>query len=426
MTVYTVKPGDTIYSIARSKGYDPQELLEINRLSAPDALSAGQSILLPWPPATYLVSKGDTLYGIAKYYGLSVEAILAANPQIEDAGNIYVGQVLNLPPNFWGEAVTEGYAYPGLRPATQEAALPYLTYEAIFAYETRPAGRDGVAWKVPDDDAAIARAKKYGAKPLMVLANLDDELGGFKAQLIEPILKSGRKQEILCELVTQQCRKKGYAGVDVDFEYLTADLRDDFGGFLARLRAWLHAEGMTLSTAVAPKTKDDEPGLLYAGFDFAAHGRYCDRVLLMTYEWGYSGGEPMAVSPLKEVRKAVEYAVSRIPAQKVLLGINNYGYDWTLPYKEGTRAKVISNQEAPALAAQYGADIQYDQAAEAPFFTYNDGNTDHIVWFEDARSMEARFALVREFGLGGVGYWTVNNLFPQNFNLLADRFAIVR
>ena len=43
----------------------------------------------------------------------------------------------------------------------------------------------------------------------------------------------------------------------------------------------------------------------------------------------------MAVAPLDKVRQVVEYALSQIPAEKLILGIPNYGYDWQLPYERG-------------------------------------------------------------------------------------------
>ena len=55
----------------------------------------------------------------------------------------------------------------------------------------------------------------------------------------------------------------------------------------------------------------------------------------------------MAVAPIHKVRQVVEYALTKIPAEKINLGIPNYGYDWTLPYERGSsKARTISNTEA--------------------------------------------------------------------------------
>lgn len=133
----------------------------------------------------------------------------------------------------------------------------------------------------------------------------------------------------------------------------------------------------------------------------------------------------MAVAPLNKVRQVVEYALTRIPAEKINLGIPNYGYDWALPYEQGvSRARTIGNVEAVQIAIANGAAIRFDETAQSPFFTYEAEGIAHEVWFEDVRSLEKKFALVSEFGLRGIGYWQVMQLFRANFLLLADRFYI--
>lgn len=134
----------------------------------------------------------------------------------------------------------------------------------------------------------------------------------------------------------------------------------------------------------------------------------------------------MAVAPLASVRRVLDYAVSEFPAQKVLLGIPNYAYDWTLPFVAGSsRARLIGNQDAVALAVRQGAEIQFDSTAATPWFTYTDGSGSvHEVWFEDARSIQAKLHLIEEYGLRGAGYWNFMRPFAANFSLLNARFQI--
>lgn len=133
----------------------------------------------------------------------------------------------------------------------------------------------------------------------------------------------------------------------------------------------------------------------------------------------------MAVAPLNMVRRVVEYAVTEIPPQKIKLGIPNYGYDWPLPYERGvTRARTIGNIEAVQIAIEHGVDIQFDDVAQSPFFRYTEEGIEHEVWFEDARSIRAKFGLIQEFGLVGAGYWQLMQLFRANWLLMADTFWI--
>ncbi len=145
-----------------------------------------------------------------------------------------------------------------------------------------------------------------------------------------------------------------------------------------------------------------------------------------SYEWGYTYGPPMAVAPLPNVRRVVEYAISVIAPQKLWLGIPTYGYDWPLPFVQGqTRAVSLSPVQAVALAWQYHASILYDETAQAPYFSYRaeDGRP-HEVWFEDARSIRAKLTLITEYGLFGAGYWNLMRPFPQNWLVLDSLFTL--
>ena len=133
----------------------------------------------------------------------------------------------------------------------------------------------------------------------------------------------------------------------------------------------------------------------------------------------------MAVAPIPNVRAVLDYAVTEIPQEKILLGVPNYGYDWPLPYREGNRATSISNQYAVELAARYYAAIRYDEKAQAPWFRYVDEQgREHEVWFEDARSIRAKLLLLDEYGLSGAGYWNLMREFPQNWVVLSSLYNI--
>ena len=138
-----------------------------------------------------------------------------------------------------------------------------------------------------------------------------------------------------------------------------------------------------------------------------------------SYEWGYTYGPPMAVAPVGAVRRVVEFALTQMDAAKILLGFPNYAYDWTLPFTAGaTRAQSIGNEAAPLLAAQYGAEIQFDTQSQTPYFTYLDeAGQPHEVWFEDARSAQAKFDPLPEYGLLGLGYWNFMRPFTAGFSL---------
>jgi spore germination protein len=147
----------------------------------------------------------------------------------------------------------------------------------------------------------------------------------------------------------------------------------------------------------------------------------------MTYEWGYSGGPAQAVSPIGPVRQVLQYAASVMDPGKIMMGQNLYGYDWRLPFVRGTTAQALSPQDAIRRAAERNVTIEYDETAQAPHYGYTDDQgRQHTVWFEDARSIQAKFDLVKELRLRGVSYWKLGLSFPQNWELIDANFTVVK
>jgi spore germination protein len=298
--------------------------------------------------------------------------------------------------------------------------LPYLTYLSIFSYEVKADG----SMRMLNDETLINAARAAGVAPLMVISNIQ-EGGGFNSDLAKTILTNESVQDTLIANVLNNMKAKNYSGLDVDFEYIYPENREDYNNFLRKLKRQLEPLGYSLTTALAPKIAADQKGLLYEAHDYPVHGALTDHVILMTYEWGYTYGPPMAVAPINEIRKVLNYAVSAIPRQKIFMGIPNYGYNWVLPYVAGSRATTLSNVGAVDLARREGAIIKYDQKSQAPFFNYFDDNgKEHVVWFDDARSIEAKMRLIDQYNLGGASYWTIGRYFPQNWLVLSSLFDV--
>ena len=303
---------------------------------------------------------------------------------------------------------------------TLAETLPELTFLSPFSYRADAAGALTPTFSVPPTDGAAGTAE------LLTITNLKSA-GGFSSAAAHAILTDEAAQSAFLQNVGALLQSGRWYGVNLDFEYVYPFDRGSYNQFLRRFADFLHARGALLVTALAPKQSDGQAGLLYAAHDYAAHGAAADYVVLMTYEWGYTYGPPMAVAPLDQVKKVLDYAVTVMPAEKILLGVPNYGYDWTLPFRQGTAAKALTNTAAVTLAGAVGAEIRFDERARAPWFRYTDSEgRRHEVWFEDARSLRAKYRLVADYGLGGVSFWNLNRLFRTLFLVLGDMFGVVK
>ncbi len=378
MEIYVVKPGDSVDSIAQQLDANAEQIIFDNQLEYPYPLAVGQALL------------------INRYVRNATRAITVS-----------------------------GYAYPFIDREVLEQTLPYLSELPIFSYGFTMEG-ELLPPSYGDDSWMITEALRFGTMPILTLTPFGTD-GNFNNQLIHSVVNNAAYTDRLIRNLLETMSAKGYEGVDIDFEYILAEDRDAFSAFVGQVAETMRASGYHTSVALAPKTSADQAGLLYEGKDYRALGEAADHVLLMTYEWGYTYGPPMAVAPVNQVRRVVEYALTEIPNYKVDLGIPNYGYDWPLPFERGiTKATTLSNVGAVRLAVEQGAEIKFDNLAESPYFTYVSEGTAHEVWFEDVRSLQAKFRLIQEYNLHGCGYWQIMKWFRANWLLLHDQFYILK
>ena len=375
----------------------------------------------------YVVKQGDSVDSIAKSYNISAETILWDN-QIEYPYRLAVGQALYISDGNTVEGrkllYTSGYAYPFINEEVLEETLPYLDGLKVFSYGFTLEGE--LVPPMSDDAWMIERAQQWGTRPILTLTPLGED-GHFNNNLVSALVRSHELQQRIIWELGRTMQDKGFGGLDIDFEYVLADDRLGFAAFVGLATRVMNLFGYPVTVALAPKTSAEQRGLLYEGIDYALLGEAANRAMLMTYEWGYSQGPPMAVAPINMVRRVVDYAVTAIPREKLSLGIPNYGYDWALPYERGvTRAKTINNHQAVQLAIDFGVDIRFDETAMSPYFRYWQYGVQHEVWFEDVRSIKAKFDLIKEYELSGAGYWQLMSLFRANWLMLNEMFYIER
>ncbi len=421
MQVHVVSKGDSLYTIAQKYGVSREAILNVNKPERPNQLVIGETLLIPTQSKSYTVRSGDSLYSIAKRLNVSLQSLTKANPQLASKG-LALGDVVQIPQKSKDQIVSNGYIEPSVKNAVEHfrEAATGLTYLTIFSYHVDGQG----ALTAPDDEALLAACKETSVQPIMAITNLAE--AQFSKEVGTQLLNSKTAQDKLIGNVMEVIRTKGYRGVNVDFEYLGSNLRQAYNRFIKRLADRLHQEGLIIFSSLAPKTSGEQTGAWYESHDYQYHGQVCDFVVLMTYEWGWSGGPPMAVSPITQVEKVVNYARTVMPERRIVMSIPLYGYDWTLPYEKGGEfAKAVRERQAVAEAGAHNVTINYDEKEESPFFRYKDDKgSSHIVYFEDLRTMEAMFSLVDRLNLHGVSFWNLAFQYPAVWPYLKDYFTV--
>ena len=270
------------------------------------------------------------------------------------------------------------------------------------------AAADGSVQKKYNAEDPSLRAAMTGSRIVPTIQNNDSN--GFNATLGSALVATPEMREKHASAIAAVVSNNAYDGIDVDYERVPTASRANFTAFVQLLAGKLHASGKTLSITVYAKTKDSENWNGPGSQDWAAIGAAADSVKIMAYDYHWDGSAAGPITPLAWLDQVATYAKSVIPAQKVMVALPWYGYDWL-----GRNADDVSFAGAKTIATSNGAQIGHDADGEATF-TYN-GRT---VYFIDAAAYQAKLDLLKtKHGtIGGVAHWAAGQEDPAVWALL--------
>lgn len=416
MFFHFVKKGDSIYNLSKHYSVEIDQISENNSLINPGELVINQCLLIN--KNTYKVKRGDNLYEISKKFNISLNEIKKFNPQIT-SDFIKENQIINLINKDKNKKVFNGYAYEFSSLENIKKTLPYLTYLSIFSYRVDEEGNLSEV----NDDQMIRMAKEYNVKPIMVITN-SKQKGGFSPDIVNKIVTNENIIDTLFANIERVLKDKDYYGLNIDFEYVNPNDKDNFIRFIKKASQYFKQRNYYLSIALAPKYNDEQKGLLYEAHDYKQLSNFVDNVIIMTYEWGYTYGPSMAVAPINEVKKVLNYATTRIDREKIIMGIPNYGYDFKVPYEKGQKAKSITNPQAIVIAYNNHSEIKRNQKYMTPYFNYLVDNQEHEVHFDDPCSIEEKLSLIDEYNIGGGSIWTISNYCEYIYLLINNGYIV--
>ncbi|MGY2129987.1 glycosyl hydrolase family 18 protein [Blastococcus sp. SYSU DS0617] len=262
----------------------------------------------------------------------------------------------------------------------------------------------------PPTAEVLGRLDEAGARLLPTVQNFAD--GTWQGQVIADLLTDPVRADAHRAALVDLALAEEWDGIDIDYEALPPTAGPPFLDFLAALGADLDEHGLDLTVAVPARTGDDYAGVL--AYSYEQLGEVVDQVRVMTYDHSWNSSSAGPVAPLAWVSDVVDYAVERVPADKLMLGLPTYGYDWV-----GERGAVLGAADAVALAEEVGAEPAWDDAAASWTFSYARDGEQHTVWYEDARSLRAAQELAHDAGLRGVAIWQLGGEDPEVWPALA-------
>lgn len=254
---------------------------------------------------------------------------------------------------------------------------------------------------------------------------------------------------VVAQIVTYTVAED-YDGFDLDLEGADPGDRDALAAFVAQLSDALHQAGKILTLALPAKERDVTTGWSGA-VDYTALAPSADLVTIMAYEYRGPFSGAGSVAPIDWVDRVLRYVSATIPAEKTLLGLAFYGYDWNT--STGV-ARSVGYPQAAGLAESVAAVPRFDDAQQSLTFSYvglpppgdrlravsghevtvreappcdvvppaatvptarpaAGPSDEHEVWVEDAGSVSARLGLATRYRVAGVASWRLGLEDPQ-------------
>ncbi len=243
------------------------------------------------------------------------------------------------------------------------------------------------------DTSALNTIRKAGIKVMPMLSN--NYNGDFNGNVIHHILSNTTKRQQLINDLVMILQKNHFDGVNIDFEDLKERKNEVLTSFQKQLYTQLHASNLLVTQDIAPFNED---------YDAAKLAQYNDYIFLMAYDQFSESTQAGPIAHQKWVEAAVDKATRQIPANKLILAIAGYGYDWTRGKRQAT--KPVTYQQALTLAREFGGNIDFDNDSYNLHFTYTDNsNVAHDVQFTDAATIFNELRFASEDSLSGVALW---------------------
>ena len=248
------------------------------------------------------------------------------------------------------------------------------------------------------DVARVARDNHIAVSPVLNNA----EAGQFDPRRAHRLLASPDDQRVMARAIRDWLVQQRFQGVNVDLENLEPGDYARLPEFLAHLRDELDPAGLKLSV-------DVEAG--NAAVPLAAIAAEADHVIVMAYNEHYSGGPPGPLASVGWYDGVLSRTLARVPADKLVVGIANFGLDWPYSGKPATAvtyqgALITARNSHPGVPPSQVVD--FDPRALNPTFEYqDDSGRGHEVWLLDAVTAYDALRLAHRDKIRGAALWVL-------------------
>jgi|LSQX01.2.fsa_nt_gb spore germination protein YaaH len=498
---YTVKAGDSLYRIAQIFGTTVDVLQQANKLSG-TGISIGQVLYIPYTPGNtfqYTIRPGDSLYSLARLFSTTIPALVELN---NIQGTIFfAGQRIRIP--FYTEVIVNtaqanirsgpGTNYSPIATMVQGARLPVTGYQSgwyqvglyngaigwisenivrldahdttrpiqpiigfytlaegpglpgsyasfvenvsslssldLFMYQisrNNPTQIDKF-FQFTDQDirVLVAIAHRNNIKVLPVVHNLLYRPGGTELakNLVRQLVSSAQNRRAFAQNLIQLIQQYNFDGVNIDIEDAFTEDSDNLAQLYVDIADAFRPGGYFLAASVPSRVSDEPFNPFSDPFDYSVIGSAVDEFIVMLYnEYGWPGSPPGPPVSIPWMRRVLAYTKTKMPWYKIAAAVSVFGFDFNLATN---RSSYASYQRAMQLANQYGSVIQFDMNRQTPWFAYTDAQGQpHQVWFENADSIRAKITTAWNMGVNGVALWRLGMEDPRIWTMIQNEVVV--
>lgn len=301
------------------------------------------------------------------------------------------------------------YYYTGDKSSYNSMVNNVSTLNTIITHTYITDGIGNISGLVPSEQISFANSN--GIMPIAMVSN------NFSGAIAKELLENQTNRQNLINNLVTALKANGYKGVNIDLEGVYYYDRTYLTTFVKEVYETLKPQGFVVGISVPAKTYDSLTNSWTGAYDYAELAKYVDQFILMTYDEHYPGGTPGAIASIGWVQKVIDYTITVVPREKIVLGLAAYGYDWS---SNGTKAYSING--IYNLAANNNATILWDDVSKSPYFNYTDtSGVQHSVWFENDKSISYKLDLVNSYNLSGIAIWRLGLENTDYFNMIKTK-----
>lgn len=234
------------------------------------------------------------------------------------------------------------------------------------------------------------------------------EIDGFSR-----ILNDSAERSNLIKFLSNQVRDNNFDGIDLNVEGVYLKDKDLFYEFVEGVQEEIHNQDKLLSISILSEWGDS----IDYGYrpetrevmDYERLGQIADQVRIMAYDFtGSAAALPGPIAPEEWVIEVLEYAVKRIPREKIVLGSHLYGYGWEIGEGAGKAYDYRGIQGLKYSNENFFEEL-FSETHMEPAFRYNTLNSTFFGYYADKEYVEERLDLAQKYGIKGLCFWRLGD-----------------